>query len=268
MLCIKPFRKPSAEFGCGQCLSCRINRRRTWAARIVLESMAYRESSFVTLTYNPDHLPEFNSLSKAHWREFTKGIGFRYFGCGEYGNKTNRPHYHLILFGIDAARAQELALQRWPYGFVSCLPFVLEHAAYVAGYTVKKLTSEDDPRLDDGQIPEFALMSRRPGIGVRGVDPFVRWFRTPPGQAVIAQDRDVPSSIRIAGSHYPIGRTLRRRMRDELSIPHDDPVRTMRRENLHRVRSSIPEIVASTESKRVSRYEFAKRRAGRPSGTL
>jgi len=260
VLCIKPFRRPSFEFGCGQCLPCRINRRRTWAARVTLESLAYRESAFLTLTYSPEHTPQDNSLSKAHWREFTKGIGFRYFGCGEYGGRTGRPHYHLVLFGISALEAEVLALSRWRYGFVCSRPFCLAHASYVASYTVKKLGKEDDPRLSPGQIPEFALMSRRPAIGRPGLRPFLRWFRGP-GASVLAADRDVPANIQLDRKLFPLGRTLRHFMRDELGLEHDDPVRTMRREASFRSVQSDSVLRLARERKRVAHYDVARHRA-------
>jgi len=268
MLCIKPFRKPSVEFGCGQCLSCRINRRRTWAGRILLESLACKESAFVTLTYAPEHLPQNGSLSKAHWREFTKGIGLRYFGCGEYGRQGNRPHYHLVLFGIDAAAAEALALKRWRYGFVCVRPFVREHAEYVAGYVVKKLTRPDDVRLPEGCIPEFALMSRRPGVGVSGVQSWIRWYSQDVGRQVLSTDLDVAPSIRAGRSVYPLGRTLRRHMRDALGVPHDLPARTMRREAQFRAVQANPVAKAARERQRVNSYHLARVRAGRPRGVL
>ena len=63
-------------------------------------------SSFVTLTYDDDHLPDNQSLELAHWQRFAKQIRdnigpFRYFHCGEYGSITQRPHLHAILFGVD-----------------------------------------------------------------------------------------------------------------------------------------------------------------------
>jgi hypothetical protein len=268
VLCIAPFRRPKFEHGCGQCVPCRLNRRRTWTARIVLESLAYRESSFLTLTYSDEHVPENQSLSKAHWREFTKGLGFRYFGCGEYGSLGGRPHYHLVVFGLAALDAEAFALARWPYGFVCARPFCAEHAAYVAAYTVKKLTRAGDPRLSEGQIPEFALMSRRPAVGVRGLFGFASWLTTREGARELSLRRDVPSGVRINGRQMPLGRTLVRHLREQADIPSDDPVRTARREAQFAAERSCPEFVSRLESRRVSRYERLKALSLKRHGTL
>lgn len=268
MLCISPFRRPRFEHGCGQCIPCRLNRRRTWTARIVLESLAYRESSFVTLTYSDEHLPPNGSLSKEHWREFTKGIGYRYFGCGEYGARTKRAHYHLVLFGLSPLEAESFVAERWPYGFVSVRPFCFEHAAYVASYVVKKLTKLDDSRLSEGQIPEFAQMSRRPAVGVRGLFGFARWLHTREGAQELSLRRDVPQSVRLSGGVYPIGRTLRDHLRRAVDIPGDDPVRTARREEAFKASRSDHRAVAQLETRRVARYERLKALQSRARGTL
>lgn len=268
MLCIAPFRKASAEFGCGQCLACRINKRRTWTARIVLESLAHPHSSFVTLTYSDEHLPRFGSLSREHWREFSKGIGYRYFGCGEYGSRTLRAHYHVILFGCDPLAAERLALARWPYGFITASPFVLNHASYVAAYTVKKMAQNGSKPLPEGCIPEFARMSRRPGVGIPGMGTFGQWLTTRAGCEYLSRHLDVPAHARIAGSFFPIGRLLRDWLRSQADIPSDLPVRTMSREAQYKAEQSLPELVALKEGKRVAQYERARARAQRPHGTL
>lgn len=165
-------------------------------------------------------------------------------------------------------QAEVLAQERWRYGFVCVRPFVVEHAAYVAAYTVKKLTRPGDERLAPGQIPEFALMSRRPGVGVPGVDTWVRWLRTPEGERFLAEQRDVPGSVRIQGVVYPLGRTLRRHMRDGAGVSHDDPVRTYRREETYKALRRDPIASGQLERKRVARYDLARARAARARGSL
>ena len=66
---------------------------------------------FVTLTYDEKHLPKDGSLCLEHVQLFLKRLRFgsafplRYFLCGEYGEKTSRPHYHICLFGTDFKQA-------------------------------------------------------------------------------------------------------------------------------------------------------------------
>jgi len=268
VLCIRPFRKPSVEHGCGQCLPCRINRKRTWAGRILLESLAHSESCFLTLTYAENALPEGNTLSDVHWREFTKDIGFRYFGCGEYGSHFNRPHYHLVVFGLGALAGEALATARWPYGFITSRPFSPAHARYVAAYTVKKMTSNDDERLAPGQRPEFARMSRRPAIGTAGIAPFIDWLTTEAGCVYLARELDVPQGIRQAGQIYPFGRTLVTKLREACDIPSDLPARHERRRDLYRRTNQVPELRELRERRRISHYERQRAIARRPHGTL
>ena len=63
MLCRKPFSKKGAQFGCGQCMACRINRRRIWTHRIMLEALVSPSASFLTLTYNKENLPDGGTLA-------------------------------------------------------------------------------------------------------------------------------------------------------------------------------------------------------------
>ncbi|AXH76068.1 MAG: replication initiator protein [Microviridae sp.] len=151
---------------------------------------------FVTLTYADCHLARGGTLVKGHLSDFVRRVRetfrpelVRFYGIGEYGTKTQRPHYHALLFGADFPRGAVVAkgehgcavyastaLQsHWKYGLVSIGDLTPESAAYCARYALKKqgamvhkrLSSWTDP--DTGEViyrtPEFALMSRRPGIG-------------------------------------------------------------------------------------------------------
>jgi hypothetical protein len=77
------------------------------ATRLTHEAEFHQNSWFVTLTYDPEHLPHGGSLRQAHISTFVKALRkkvpskVRYFGVGEYGGKFGRPHLHLILFGPD-----------------------------------------------------------------------------------------------------------------------------------------------------------------------
>ena len=48
---------------CGRCVGCRLERSRQWAVRCMHEASMHMFNSFVTLTYDDDHLPEYNSLN-------------------------------------------------------------------------------------------------------------------------------------------------------------------------------------------------------------
>lgn len=220
MLCIKPFVRQKVEYGCGQCITCRINRRRMWTARIALEAACHPYSSFVTLTYDDAQLPANGSLSKAHWREFTKGLGYRYFGCGEYGSRTLRPHYHVLVFGAEPLLMESVASARWSKGFISVRPYAQAHPAYLAGYVVKKLNKSSDPRLPaSSMLPEFAMMSKRPGVGVPFIDRMVGFLQSEEGSKFINRTGDVPCAVKISRVTYPLGRTMVLHLRRAVGLP-------------------------------------------------
>lgn len=261
MLCIRPFRlRPGTEFGCGQCLPCRINRRRLWTARIVLEAAYYGDlpSAFVTLTYRQEDLPALSSVLPAHLEEFRYRLRykigpFRYYAVGEYGERTQRPHYHVLLFGKFPTK--EVLEHCWPYGGIHIGFLSVDSGAYCAGYVTKKMTGKDDERLK-GRHPEFVRMSRKPGIGVAGLAGIIKWCYSTQGAAYIQRNHDVPQSIRFGGKIFPLGRYLVTRMREEFGILSSDPIRSMKAEAL-RLDRCLPELVAARELAREGHYQRA-----------
>lgn len=152
-------------FPCGQCLPCRINRRRLWTHRLLLEQIDHQFSSFITLTYDDNFLPSDLSISKRTLQLFLKRIRkiypfhLRYYAVGEYGSKSKRPHYHLILFGFDPV-FHNLVQKCWPFGFSYTAECNYHTIQYVCGYITKKFIKKSD-----FVFPEFALMSKKPGLG-------------------------------------------------------------------------------------------------------
>lgn len=155
MTCSSPYRVRLKSgltklVGCGHCRGCRIARSREWAVRIVHEMMAWKESTFATLTYNDDDLPALGTLDQAEftkfWKRLRKSVGrsLRYYGCGEYGMVGERPHYHAIIFGVSAKEA-DVVRDSWGHGFVKCGSVTYESARYVADYIGKFDSRDYDP---------------------------------------------------------------------------------------------------------------------------
>lgn len=152
---------------CGKCLACRASRAREWSYRLLTEMDSWQgKTSFITLTYDDDHLPSVMSaymdecdkvyylpsptLRKKDFQDFMKRLRkdvypekLKYFYCGEYGERTGRPHYHVILFGLDVPSAQVLVGQNWKLGNIKVGSVTSESIRYVAGYVQKKLEVED-----------------------------------------------------------------------------------------------------------------------------
>lgn len=233
MKCIRPFRYEFGEYGCGQCMPCRVNKRREWTARIVLESCCHAASSFVTLTYNEDCYP--GELWPSDLSMFLKRVRnrrpVRFFGVGEYGDKHGRAHYHVMLFGVPMVEAVQLAKECWtvdveggpePLGDVHVGECNNDTAQYIAGYVCKKMTRKDDARLE-GKYPEFARMSLRPGIGSLACASVARSLSTSGALAAIAQLKDVPPAIRVNGRLLPVGASMRRWIRLEMGWKPEAP---------------------------------------------
>jgi hypothetical protein len=198
---------------CGRCIGCRIKRSKDWALRIVHEASLHPDNCFITLTYSSDHLPPDCGLRKKDFQNFMKALRreylnkkIRYFHCGEYGDKNNRPHYHAILFNhnfddwtylFDSPKGSKIYTSPklesiWKKGFVTIGEVTYESAAYVARYVLKKINGPMAEMIDDttglkkyeringftGElvqvIPEYCTMSRRPGIAHGWIDKFTR----------------------------------------------------------------------------------------------
>jgi len=213
-------------YGCGQCLPCRINRRRVWTHRIMLEAAQHEQNSFLTLTYSDDQLPGDNSVSPRELSLFLKRLRkispykIRYFGCGEYGDDSGRPHYHLALFGYPACIYGSTRTHKkvccenctrisnaWSKGNILLGTLQQESAQYVAGYVSKKWTKANDPK---GRLGSFARMSLRPGIGLGMMHELASTLMQ---HKLDERMIDVPLTLQHGTKKWPLGRYLRRKLR-------------------------------------------------------
>lgn len=193
-----PFQLP-----CGRCIGCRMEKARQWGMRCLHEKKMWSENSYVTLTYNNEFLPPggtlvlrdvqlfMKRLRKA--RKSSKSNPIRFFLGGEYGEDNGRPHYHALLFncgfsdrlfytrnkrGEPLYTSEELqsywSIDGQSLGHCTIGEVTFDSAVYCAKYALKKVSG--DLALDhycvydeNGECydrkPEFAVMSRRPGIG-------------------------------------------------------------------------------------------------------
>ena len=196
------------QFNCGNCLNCRINYTTQWQLRCLYELNSWNGAMFVTLTYDNEHLPASCSLVRKDLSDFFKRLRrdmeytqfqtlwngpylnnprtgklykplLRYYACGEYGDKRKRPHYHIILYGLDYYNATH-----WHYiidNWKLCDSLVFDknlgrHCAiqnvtrddigYVTGYVRKKLKGKlaKEEYDDTGRLRPFSAISHEIGL--------------------------------------------------------------------------------------------------------
>lgn len=232
---------------CGKCVGCRSDRARQWAMRCVHESRFHRDNAFITLTYNDDYLPKGGTLVKVHLQQFMRRLRkyvapakIRFFACGEYGSSSKRAHYHLLVFGwkpryktrirnkdnTELYTSPELE-KLWCVGFNQVGDVEPGSCMYVCGYVTKKFAGDDEATqrhyevyCDDGEIivrePEFALMSRRPGIGAAYAEKYRR--------EMLDHDTIVYDGVEVA-----IPRFYDARLLDSVDVSQKEKIKLLRR---------------------------------------
>jgi len=177
---------------CGRCVFCLARRRNDWSLRLQAELRHAQFASFVTLTYDDEHLPRTpkeypdmwlptGTLSKRDLQLFLKKLRkfqetkvpeyhsdnkspqIRYFIVGEYSDK-DRPHYHALLFNVHTLTEGHISAI-WGNGFVHVGKVQEGSIHYTTKYMLKNVNERIKESEEKDRTAEFALMSRRPGIG-------------------------------------------------------------------------------------------------------
>lgn len=186
MRCISPVyvRKTAMSVPCGKCNFCLQTRRMDWSFRLYQEYKHSTTSIFLTLTY-ADPSKEMGSLCKSDLQKFFKRLRkrnaekvsqqVRYYAVGEYGSQTERPHYHAIIFNLHPEVINHLpgawSIDNKLIGNIHVGDVTPESISYTTKYVINKNNKYP------GRDPPFAVMSRRPGIGVSYVKTHMKWHR-------------------------------------------------------------------------------------------
>lgn len=165
---------------CGNCPFCAATRRSDWAIRLHYEAKLHYGSKFVTLTYADAHLtwnhgkPQLVKADLQKWfkRVRKAGYKFRYYAVGEYGSKTFRPHYHVIMFG-DVP--EDVIRKAWPLGHAHIGNVTQASINYCLGY----LSHSRTWKMRHHRVRPFTIMSRRPGLGANYLSSaMVAWHKS------------------------------------------------------------------------------------------
>lgn len=181
MSCIQPLERKvktrwngykTIKIPCRHCINCMIKRTsqvQFLAKRELVENyLSGKSASFVTLTYDDDHLPKtsegFTTLRREDVQKFIKNmrrqmdyyhekIDFKYLYCGEYGDGshssskngvyTARSHYHIIFVGLSPSQVKLFTRKLWKYGLSDIGPLTAGGLAYICKYMTKASPTKD-----------------------------------------------------------------------------------------------------------------------------
>jgi len=279
MLCKSMVASKGTVHPCGQCLFCKINKKRDWISRLLLEAASHQYNQFWTLTYEDNRLPTitppgqprlpssteirkhagvpgvvavagqpgtlFKPDLQGFFKRFRKNYGeFRYYAVGEYGEKRGRPHYHVLAFGTQIS--EESLAETWKLGAVHIGDVESASITYCVEYALKSEKSAD--LIELRRLPEFAVMSTKPAIGSYAISEFrraiMRSTPLPTGELLI------PDTFRLLGREYPVPRFIRNELEEEGFISARKAVR----ENL-----GDKEVMSALLARsKVAREEFEK----------
>lgn len=148
---------PQVDTPCGKCEGCRRQRAADVSLRCMHEAHFHDAKCFLTLTFDDEHFPASQEAMEREVVLFVKrmrkasGFEVRTFAVCELGERTRRPHAHLLVFGRDFERGQPMARGEagavayasaelsalWSHGHSSVGELTTASANYVARYVLK-----------------------------------------------------------------------------------------------------------------------------------
>lgn len=195
-MCVSPIsltreccgKKYQAFVPCGVCPECIKDKQNEYVIRSVEEAMKTGNVWFITLTYSNDTVPvkfdedceiideetgevtyeeylTLNNKDITNWKKRVRRsieyhekrkLDFSYLICGEYGPRTNRPHYHGLLIGLDDSDVMKFKLDWEKHHGFTCFKHVSKlEVDRVAAYTAKYICKQrelENPAVFDGKV--------------------------------------------------------------------------------------------------------------------
>lgn len=247
MLCSKlATRKDGFQFPCGQCQNCRINKRRDWQSRLLLEAATHDHGIFVTLTFADFGTP--SVLRRVYIKEFTDSIrrnspSVRFYAVGEYGTKLGRAHFHIHLFS-DVPILDNHIREAWPYGRIHVGDTEPASLDYVLGYLLKSSKVIRWPI--EKQFPEFRYYSQ--GLGKYALS------------HLLIDGTELPREFKVFGRKWPIGRYLRDRAKKMGFTVSEREAVVLEKLEANAMRSLLIHPNATSEEKAKAYETFLNRR--------
>lgn len=258
MLCKFPTVFPNSPMPapCKRCVHCLINRRDVWATRMLCESMHSSDNSFLTVTFNDEHLPADLSLDPDTHRlfmyRFRDRLSYhfdrkvRFYMAGEYGEKNGRPHYHYALFGFPHCpygggrtiggqyRPCQCSLcsfckDAWGFGDVFLGSLTSDSAKYVAKYITNGLSRPCSCskyfKGSDWHHPKCSvtrLQGRHPEFSRQSNQPGIGAVAIPAIKDILTRYDikfdDLPNVMLQTGKPLPLGKYMKDKILDEIGI--------------------------------------------------
>lgn len=152
---------------CGKCIMCLINKRTAWSFRLEQELKISDSALFITLTYSDEEIIYGNNeptLVKTDIQTYiaklrrANSVKIKYYAVGEYGTKTERPHYHAIIYNLDNKTILKIE-KLWEKGQVHIAPCNIATINYTTKYMITK-----NIKKSEGKQKAFSLMSKNLGL--------------------------------------------------------------------------------------------------------
>ena len=159
---------------CGKCFACRKKRQNMWTIRVANEyQMNYSKIGFVmlTLTYADNSN---NSLDYTDFQKYMKRLRkslpkdypykIKYMVVGEYGFKSERKHFHVLIFGLNKRIYDRYCNNIWDKGFYYCKNANIMATHYLLKYSFKQQFKDNQYYKDKGMTPPMFHVSKGFGL--------------------------------------------------------------------------------------------------------